>query len=80
MALVTVASVWGGVRWVVGSGPAFLSPGWLVGTGAGPGLEMERETHTGQASPGWDGWGHTGTVMWHTLQWDGLRGSEGTIL
>ena len=27
VALVTVASVWGGVRWVVGSGPAFLSPG-----------------------------------------------------
>ena len=72
MALVTVSSVWGGVRWVVGSGPAFLSPGWLVGTGAG--LEMERETQPrpGQARPGWDGWGHTGTVRRHTLQGDGL--------
>ena len=81
VALVTVTSVWGGVRWVVGSGPAFLSPGWLVGTGAGPwpGLEMERETQPGQARPGWDGWGHTGTVMRNTLQGDGLRGSEGII-
>ena len=46
-----------------------------VGTGAGPwpGLEMERETHSpGQARPGWDGWGHTGTVRRHTLQGDGL--------
>ena len=63
---------------MVGSGPAFLSPGWLVGTGAG--LEMERETQPGQARPGWDGWGHTGTVMRNTLQGDGPRGCEGTIL
>ena len=55
--LLLLASVWGGVRWVVGSGPAFLSPGWLVGTGAGPwpGLEMERETQSGQARVGWVG-------------------------
>ena len=45
-----------------------------VGTGAGPwpGLEMERETQPGQARPGWDGWGHSGTVRRHTLQGDGL--------
>ena len=64
MALVTGQCVgWSAVGG--GSGPAFLSPGWLVGTGAGPwpGLEMERETHTGQARPGRGGMGGVTPVL-----------------
>ena len=61
--LVTVTSVWGGVRWVVGSGPAFLSPGWLVGTGAGPWSRPGDGERNSQARPGRGGMGGVTPVL-----------------